>query len=440
MLIAARRAFTVRSSSYDLRSGVTRLAVIVIVGIGYGVLGFWLLDRREFGINFDLADSFHRTLRFLLLLGDPSIIPRTHYARWFLHSLNLMTTAGIAYLLFSLFRPVLYRYRIYPRERALAERITRAHGRSGLDFFKYWPDKSFFFAPSEEAFLAYRVGGRHAIVLGDPVGPAEALEALVRSFTAYAHDNDWGLAFHQAPADLLPLYQRLGLHRLKIGDDAIVDLTAFSLEGRAVRDIRQAVHRVERSGITFRILEPPLTDEALDALRRISDDWLRIPGRRERRFTLGRFEDEYVRACAIAAAIDASGRCVAFMNLIPSFVPGEATVDLMRHGTETIHGVMDFLLVRLFEHLRANGFTRFNLGLAPMSGFREHEAASPEERAVHLFFQRMTFLFSYSGLRAYKAKYATIWEPRYLIYRNVLQLPAVALAIGRVTEIGGRER
>jgi phosphatidylglycerol lysyltransferase len=435
MLVVSRRAFTVRSGIYDLRSGATRLALIVAVGFGYGILGFWLLDRREFGIDFDFPHSVHQTLRFLLLLGDAHVVPRTHYARWFLDSLNLITAVGIAYLLFSFFRPVLYRYRTYPHERAIAARLTRMHGNSALDFFKYWPDKSFFFAPSQDAFLAYRVGGRHAIVLGDPVGPAEALEALVRAFAGYAHDNDWGIAFHQVPSDHLPLYHRLGFRRLKVGDDAIVELTAFNLEGRAIRDIRQAVHRVERSGITFHMQEPPLPDELLAELRHVSDEWLQIPGRRERGFTLGRFEDAYLRSSAVATAVDATGRVVAFMNQIPSFVPGEATVDLMRRRTESPHGVMDYLLVRLFAHLRERGFTRFNLGMAPMSGFGEHEDASPEERAVHLFFRRMTFLFSYTGLRAYKAKYASHWESRYLVYENVLQLPAVALAIGRVTEL-----
>jgi phosphatidylglycerol lysyltransferase len=96
---------------------------------------------------------------------------------------------------------------------------------------------------------------------------------------------------------------------------------------------------------------------------------------------------------------------------------------------------MDYVFTKLFLVLKGDGWKAFNLGMAPLAGFQEHEHASPEERAVHYFVQRMSFLFSYQGLRHYKAKFATRWEPRYLIYRNVLSLPGVARALAEVSEI-----
>ena len=74
-------------------------------------------------------------------------------------------------------------------------------------------------------------------------------------------------------------------------------------------------------------------------------------------------------------------------------------------------------------------------GLAPMSGFREREEASAMERAVYQFFQRLTFLFGFGGLKAYKAKFASSWEPRYLIYRHALDLPKVGIALGKVSKL-----
>jgi phosphatidylglycerol lysyltransferase len=107
----------------------------------------------------------------------------------------------------------------------------------------------------------------------------------------------------------------------------------------------------------------------------------------------------------------------------------------MRRRSTAPNGVMDFLLVKLLFHSRDQGFDRFSLGLAPMSGFQAREDASPEERAIHFFFHRLTFIFSFGGLRAYKAKFATAWEPRYIVYRNVLDLPRVAVTLARVSEI-----
>jgi phosphatidylglycerol lysyltransferase len=96
---------------------------------------------------------------------------------------------------------------------------------------------------------------------------------------------------------------------------------------------------------------------------------------------------------------------------------------------------MDYLFVKLFLLCKAQGFTRFNLGMAPMAGFQEREEASAAEKAVHSFFQRLNFLFSFSGLKAYKAKFADYWEPRYVVYRNALDLPKVGIALGKVSEM-----
>ncbi len=438
-LFLMRKSFTVRSGPFDFRAGALRIGMTLAIAVSYGVLGFWLLDRRQFGINFDTVDALQRTLHLLLLRGSPDLVPHTRYARWFLHSLSLVTITTIAYTLFSCFRPVIYRYRTYPHERHAAEAITREHGRSAMDFFKYWPDKSFFFSASGRSFLAYRVGGRHALVLGDPVGPAEELAVLIREFTLLCRDNDWGLAFHQTLPDLLPIYEAAGFHRLKIGDDAIVLLSQFGLEGHAGKEFRGTISHMERDGFRFELHQPPISDAVLEECRAVSQEWLRIPGRRERGFTLGRFEDEYIRSSPLGVAWDREGHAQGFLNLIPSFHPGEATIDLMRRRGETHSRTMDYLFIKLFLHLKAEGYERFNLGMAPMAGFREGEPATAEERAMHTFFQRLGFLFSYEGLRAYKAKFASAWEPRYLVFQSTLQLPAVAIALGRVTEVKQHE-
>jgi phosphatidylglycerol lysyltransferase len=439
LLFLTRKSFTVRSGPLDLRSGALRIAITVAIAVLYGVLGFWLLDRREFGINFHAVDALHRTLRQLMLWGNPDLVPHTRYARWFLHSLSLLTATTIAYTLLSCFRPAIYRYRTYPHERQAAEAITRQHGRSSMDFFKYWPDKSFFFSASGRSFLAYRVGGSHALVLGDPLGPAEELPPLIEDFARLCRDNDWGLAFHQTLPDLLPVYEAAGFHRLKIGDDAIVLLPQFGLEGRAGKEFRGTVNRMEREGFRFELHQPPITDTVLAQCREISQEWLRIPGRRERGFTLGRFEHDYVRNSPLGVAWNQEGRAQGFVNLIPSFRSGEATIDLMRRRGEGHPGTMDYLFVKLLLHLKEEGYERFNLGMAPMAGFQEGEPATVEERAMHAFFQRLNFLFSYEGLRAYKAKFASTWEPRYLVFQNILQLPAVAIALGRVSGVEQQE-
>ena len=439
ILLVSRKEFKVQSSIPEWRWAILRLAIAVVISTGYGILGFYLLDRRDFGLDFTLIDSIRHTFAYLSLSGDLHLVPLTRYARWFLSSLSLITVTAIVYSLYAVFRPVIYRFRTLPHEREEAAEILSRHGRSSLESFKLWPDKSYFFSASRRSFLAYRVGLNFALVLADPVGPDEEILQIIRSFSEHCEKNDWRLAFHQTLPDFLPLYRELKFKKLKIGDEAIVNLEEFALEGKKMKHLRHYVNQMEKMGMQVRFEEPPISAELLDQVKDVSDDWLKIPGRRERGFTMGTFNGHLLRSGPLAAAVDGQGRVQAFMNIIPSYFPGETTIDLMRHRQDAPDGIMDYLFIRLFARQKEKGFTRFNLGMAPMSGFQEGEDASAEERAVHYFLQRLNFLFSYAGLYQYKKKFASSWEPRYEIYQNVLDLPRLAYALNKVASVGRPE-
>jgi phosphatidylglycerol lysyltransferase len=435
VLLLTRKTFSVKSSAPDLRWGLVRLATAVGLVLLYGVAGFWLLDERHFGINFHIEDSIHSALRVLSFGGDARLVPRTPYGRWFLDSLYIIAGTGIVYAGFAIFRPVIYRLGTLPRERALARSIADQFGRTTLDYFKLWPDKSYFFTPSHRCFLAYGVGGNSAVVLGDPVGPLSEVELAIPAFLEFCRDNGWCVGFHQTLPDFLPLYQQSRMKKLKIGDDAIVDLKDFTLEGKSKKEFRYKVRQLEGMGIHTVEYRPPVPAKVIRELRDVSDEWLRIPGRRERTFTLGQFTENYIRSTPVIAALDKDETILAFVNLIAMWSLKELTIDLMRRRREAPNGIMDYLFVKLLLYAKEHGYERFNLGMAPMAGFQEHEEATKEERAIHSFFQQLNFLFSYRGLRQYKAKFASSWEPRYLIYANALELPRLALALRRVSEI-----
>lgn len=439
ILLGFRRHFRVRSETPNLRLAIQQAVIATTVAIAYGGLGFWLLAPHEFGRNFDWHESLNASLRLLSLTGDSTLIPHTPYARWFLDSLTLMSLAAIVWTGYSLFRPVVYRFTVrhYERERAAA--ITALWGRSGQDFFKSLGDKSFFFGPSGESYLAYRVSGSYALVLGDPVGPPGEAGTTVRAFLRFCRDQGWRVGFHQVYPDMLPLYENLGFRRIKLGDEAIVDLTTFTLEGKRSKELRNTISKLERAGVRMVRYDSLVPDCILDQLKEVSDEWLSLPGRRERQFTLGRFDREYIRTTPVYAAIDAGNQVVAFLNRIPCYDPAKASIDLMRRRIHAPNGVMDYLFAKVFQELKSEGVAQFSLGIAPLAGFQSGESPSLEERAVHSFIRRMPFLFHFESLRKYKAKYATGWEPRYDVYRRVADLPRLALAIRRVSEIP-RER
>ncbi len=434
-LILSRKYFTVKSSIPNLTLGFFRFATAIALALAYGIAGFWFLESREFGINFHIGYAIKETFKYLILIGDPSLVPHTNHARWFLDSLYVMTITSIVYAIYALFRPVIFQYRTLPHERELAKKIVETHGQSAMDFFKFWPDKSFFFSPSQNSFIAYRVANNFAIALADPVGPEQEIKSILEDFRDYCTENDWGISFHQTLTDFLPIYESLGFRKLKIGDDAITDLNQFSLEDKERKDFRHIIRKIEETGVFFKQYQPPISEELLLKLKQVSDEWLKIPGRRERQFTLGVFEPDYVASTQIYTAENSKNEVLAFLNQIPSYKKGEATIDLMRRRTDSPNGIMDYLFVKLILALKSEGFERFNLGMAPMSGFQEDEEASVEEKAIHYFFQHLNFLFSYQGLKKYKAKFATFWEPRYVVHQNPLDLPRMVMALREISEV-----
>jgi phosphatidylglycerol lysyltransferase len=329
---------------------------------------------------------------------------------------------------------VLYRLRNVPRERAVASEIVQQYARTPLDLFKLWPDKSYFFSPSGRSVIAYRVAGNTAIALGDPVGPVEEIGVTAREFMEMCRENGWAVAFYQTLPDFLPIYLRLGMKKLKVGDDAMVDLFDFSVQGKSKRELRSKYRQFEAMGIHTREFQPPVPDAIIAQLKAVSDQWLRIPGRRERGFTLGQFDCDYLRSKPVLVVIDGAGTVLAFINLI-SVNESEITGDLMRRRTDAPNGIMDYLFIKLFLYARERGYARVSLGMAPMTGFEEREEATWEERAIHGIFRKLDFLFSFRGLHHYKAKFATSWEPRYLIYRSVLELPRAGFALRLLSEI-----
>lgn len=435
LLLLTHKFFSVKSSRPDLRWALLRLGASAGVVLLYGVAGFWFLHERHFGINFHIGDSIRTTLALLSFSNGSQLLPLTSYGRWFLDSVYLLAGTAIVYAGFAVFRPVIYQFGTLPREHALAKAITEQFAHTTLDYFKLWPDKSYFFSPSHRCFIAYGVGGNTALVLGDPVGPDAEIEFTIHAFLEFCRDNGWSIGFHQTLPDFLPLYQRARLKKLKIGDDAIVNVKNFTLEGKSKKEFRYKIRQLEAQGMHTMEYQPPVPENVIAQLQMVSDEWLRIPGRRERTFTLGVFSRDYLRSTPVIATTDRDGRILAFVNLITIPNLKELSVDLMRRRTEAPNGIMDYLFVKLLLYASAHGYERFNLGMAPMSGFQEREEATTEERAIHSFFQQLNFLFSFRGLRQYKAKFATSWEPRYLVYRSALELPRLALTLRRLSEV-----
>jgi phosphatidylglycerol lysyltransferase len=429
-LIWLRPVFTARSDRPSVVQGVGLLVGAIAFVLVYGTLGLWLLDRH-YANPFTLKAALGQTLAMFLTLDAGGLEPTSRVGQYFSASIYVVGAVTLLYAIWMLFRPVIYRGSASQEERSRAESIVEQYGQSSLARFTLLDDKSYYFSPSGQSVIAYVPKGRGAIALGDPIGPASDRQEVIVGFREFCFRNDWHPAFYQTYPDDVELYQSLGFRTLKIGEEAVIDLHQFTLEGKAGRNLRSAMNRFTKQGYRVSHYTPPISDDQLADLRVISDEWLAEMHGAEKRFSLGWFDHDYLKGCEIAVVEDAEGNPVAFANLIPEYQRNEATIDLMRHRKEIERGAMDFLFTSLLQRCKEQGYDGFNLGLVVFSGVGETADAPRLEKGVHYLYDHLNQFYNFQGLRAYKDKFHPHWEPRYLVYSGLADVPSVVVALAR---------
>jgi phosphatidylglycerol lysyltransferase len=274
-------------------------------------------------------------------------------------------------------------------------------------------DKHFIFSESGASFVMFGRRGRSWISLFDPTGPQSEWPELVWRFLEKAREQGGRAAFYQVRPQTLPVYLDAGLRVYKLGEYAYVPLEDFSLKGKARSDLRAALNRGEREGMSLEVLPAGVSMDTIAELRAISDAWLTEHSTAEKGFSLGAFSTQYIERSPIAV-VRVGARTVAFASLLTTDLAEEASVDLMRQLPDAPSGTMDFLFAKLLLHFQAQGFKRFGLGMAPLSGMAAHPLAPRWHRMGRLLFSHGEHFYNFQGLRAFKEKFAPQWEARYL--------------------------
>lgn len=323
---------------------------------------------------------------------------------------------------------------ISPSEMLEVEAIVRASTQITSEL-AFTGDKRFLFSQSGDGFVMYGVRGSTWVAMGDPIAVRSAdLIDLVWRFKENADEHRGTPVFYQVAADHLPVYLDAGFSLIKLGEDAWVDLEAFTLDGKVGRRLRQTRSRVERSGVSFEIIKADQLEKFLPVLKRVSDAWLATHGRREKGFSLGFWNEDYLRRHDVAV-VRHEGRIVAFANILRKPTPATASLDLMRHVSDAPESVMDYLVVMLLEQMKAEGYKWFNLGMAPLSGLPEHRLASRWARLAGLFFRYGDRLYNFEGVRIFKSKFKPEWRPKYLAYEHSLRLPQTLIDIAGLISV-----
>jgi lysyl-tRNA synthetase class 2 len=329
-------------------------------------------------------------------------------------------------------RPLGERVRQSVGERREARFLVGRYGHDSLAFFALRRDKSWFFSPTRRSFLAYRVVGGVALVSGDPVGDEAELPALVEEFARLCRSRGWRLAVLGGSDRLRPLYARLGLRSVKIGDEAVLRTSDFSLDGRAIRKVRQSVSRIERAGYAVRVVPAARVDGPLRAeLERVSLEWRgRAP---ERGFTMC-MDDLFGEPDELFAVAELpDGTVGGFLHLVPS--GGGLSLSSMRRSAATPNGLMEALVARTAEWARGAGVAELSLNFCVFTDLLRDGTRGPVLGTLRFALLRLDSVFQIERLHAFSRKFFPEWRARYVCFERISDFPAVGLAYLRVESL-----
>lgn len=299
-------------------------------------------------------------------------------------------------------------------------------------------DKYFHFSQKRNAFLMYGESGRTVVVMGDPVGDESEFPDLLWEFYELTRRQGVRAVWYEISAEHLTVFVELGVRILKIGEEAVVDLESFTLDGAKGSRLRPPRNKLRREGYSFEVLEPSAIAARTPEIKAVSDQWLTAKKSKEKGFSLGYFDEAYLSnfPCAV---VTRENRIVAFANLWPGGANRELSLDLMRHTDDAPGGSMEFLFVECLLWAKANGYQKFNLGMAPLSGLESREAAPLWNKVVTLIFQNGEGIYNFQGLRAFKDKFGPQWLAVYIAVSakaGSAALPVIATDIAQLVSRG----
>lgn len=427
-LIRQRRRFVARTDPLHLRRAVVMAAVLAAATTIFGIVRWHELNGRTTTMAEAQGPAVMDTWR-AATFHAPQGLPSARAADAFAISVQVLTVLSVAYVLALVLAPVAAR-RAIPADLPRVQQLAWDYGEDSLSYFAKQADKQHVIF--DGVVIGYRVVSRVAIAAGDPIGPPDAIPAAITRFVTLCARNDWIPVFYEVSPRWLEAYRAAGLRGFKVGEEALLPVASFTLQGSKTAKVRQGVNKVLREHPDLRVMEyrrDPPDPEIDEQLEDISAEWLRGKRTGEMGFNLGRFSVEELADKRTIVAIDDAGTVPAFLTWLP-YRGGRALVlDAMRRRGDAPASVMELLIARSVELFKPEGIETLSLATAPLANVDETGEQSPYDKGVKLIFDHFSAVYGYSSLFFFKKKFDPAWEARYLIFPRPDQLPRVTYAL-----------
>jgi lysylphosphatidylglycerol synthetase-like protein (DUF2156 family) len=421
LLIVERERFRGATDAGSARSALTTLVVGSLTAIGAASLAVEI----EGAVHRHTLPSWPLVLLAAAerLVGVRAITLPDGVDDWIAPSLLAVGIALAVVVLALLTRPAVERRASttseMPRRRAehRARDIVRRHGTGTLDYFALRDDKQWFF--HRDSLVAYAVYGGVCIVSPDPIGPRSERAQVWEAFRRYADRHSWAVGVMAASEEWLVHYRDSGMGTLYIGDEAVVDVTSFSLSGGKMKGLRQAVARIRRNGYAVRFVDPSRLDpRETEALLELMGRNRRGENERGFSMSLGRVFEPRDSGLLMTVVTGPDGAPVAVCQFVPAPAIGGYSLDLMRRDPgDHPNGLLDFALVSTIDHLRERGMLGLSLNFATMRSLLDGENGDGlTQRVERWALRRLSGALQIESLWRFNDKYEPAWLPRYIVW------------------------
>ena len=342
---------------------------------------------------------------------------------------GVTTMIVVAYLALRPFEPVAS---LTAEDEERLRGVLAAHGRrDSLGYFALRRDKSVVWSQSGKAAITYRVVQGVALASGDPIGDPEAWPGAMAAYRRVTEEYAWTPAVIGCSEQGATVYRReLGLSALEMGDEAIVEVEDFTLDGRAMRGVRQACTRISRADYRVQIRRARELDPTeIKTLTAAAAAWRGDAAERGFSMALSRLADPADPDCVIATA-DQDGRLRGLLNFVP-WGPDGLSLDLMRRDPAADNGLNEYMIAKVIDAGPELGVSRVSLNFAMFRDALERGekiGAGPASRAWRALLIFLSRFWQIESLYRFNVKFRPYWEPRCISYPAARDLPRIALA------------
>jgi lysyl-tRNA synthetase class 2 len=262
---------------------------------------------------------------------------------------------------------------------------------------------------------------------GDPVGEESEIDDLLAELQSVVRAHGWRLAVVGASEYNLPRYRALGLKPIPMGEEAVLRPEEFSLEGRAIRKVRQSVSRLQKAGYTFRVVAADdVPQELEEELAEVTAEWR--GDQPERGFSMA-MDDLHLPGTVLAIATDADGKIGGFLHLAPAPAGGGWSLSSMPRRAHVPNGLTEFLIVETVEWAKAEGASELSLNFCAFTDVISPErATSIPKRLARRVLLMADNVFQLERLYSFNRKFFPEWRRRYICVERFSDIPAVGLA------------